>query len=249
MTLPKSPKISSMTSSNSHFPIKLHLIYPSNWGHSSDSSTSNQEVCPLTLYKEVLTMDQLALKAKAGDKKATEEIIKRLQPLIISSIKKYYSNWSEYDDLVQDGNIKILESIKDYDPSKGVHFLGYAKTILMYLYLDKHKRKIHTSLNQPLGEGDTEVIDLLVSEEKDILDIMVEEENNTQLNQALSKLTERQRQIILLFYTENLGIQEIANKLNISYRTVVNTKTTALSNMKKTIQSTQGPCQSHQMTL
>lgn len=178
-------------------------------------------------------MDQLATKAKAGDKEATKEIITRLQPLIISSIRKYYNNRIEYNDLIQDGNIKILECIQDYDQTKGAHFLGYVQTSLRYLYLDKHKIRIHTSLNQTIGQGNTEVIDLLVSEDKDILELIIDEEINIELKQALDKLTERQRQILILYYVERMGMQEIATNLGITYRTVVNLKTTALSNMKK----------------
>lgn len=215
--------------------LKSSKKYPPNPHENNNLPFSNKTNINIFWWKGGDQIDQLAIKAKAGDKKATEEIITRLQPLIISSIRKYYNNRNEYDDLIQDGNLKILECIRDYDPTKGVHFLGYVQTILRYLYLDKHKIKIHTSLNQTIGQGDTEIIDLLVSEDKETLELIIEEESNTELKQALDKLTERQRQILLLYYDERMGMHEIATKLGISYRTVVNTKGTALINMKKNI--------------
>lgn len=218
-------------------------MWQGGWGHSIIGGTGTflsqfdrpAEVCPHYSVKEkgVLLIDQLATKAKTGDKNATEEIIKRLQPLILSSIRKYYNNGKEYEDLIQDGNLKLLESIQDYDPSKGVHFLGYAQTVLRYLYLDKHKIKIHTSLNQTIGEGEVEIMDLLVSEDKEAIEIIIQEENNLEIKRALDRLTKRQSQILMLYYGQGMGIQDIANSLGISYRTVVNTKTTALINMKK----------------
>lgn len=176
---------------------------------------------------------KLVKKAKSGDKGAKEEIITRLQPLIMSSIKRYYYKREEFEDLVQEGNIKILECIEDYEPSKGVHFLGYVKTMLKYMYLDKHKRKVHTSLNEKIGEGDSEIIDLLVSDDKDILESILDKEEVDKLRKILGNLTERQRQIIILFYMERISMGDIASKLGVSYRTVVNTKTTALKKLKE----------------
>lgn len=179
--------------------------------------------------------DKLVEEAIKGNKEALEEIIDRLQPLIISSIRKYYNKGNEYEDLIQEGNLTILESLKDFDQSRGVHFLGYIKLNLKYLYLNKHKRKIHLSLNEPVGDGEVEAIDLLESKDKDAIDILLEDERSLELNMALERLTERQKEVVLLFYMENMSMEEIGKKLGISYRTVVNLKTKALENLRKDI--------------
>lgn len=179
--------------------------------------------------------DNLVGRAKDGDLDAVGEIIEKLQPLVKASIKRYYNKINEYEDLLQDGNIKILESINSYEKSKGVHFLGYMKMNLKFLYLDKHKIKIHDSLNKTIGDSETEEIDLLVSQDLNILDQVIERDINGALGKSLGNLSERQKQVILLYYFEKLSIQEIAERLGISYRTVVNTKTNAIKNMKKNI--------------
>lgn len=177
--------------------------------------------------------DKFVEKAKLKDKNAMEEIIRRLQPLIISSIRKYYYNIKEYEDLIQDGNIVIIQSIVDFDYTRGVHFLGYVKSNLKYLYLNKHKEKVHLSLNEPLGDGDGEMLDLLVSDDKDILDLLLEKETSAQLKYTLDSLTNRQKEIVIFYYVKDMSIGDIANALDISYRTVVNTKTTAIEKLKK----------------
>lgn len=176
--------------------------------------------------------DKLALKAKEGDMGAKEEIISRLEPLVLSSIKRYYYKREEFEDLVQDGNIKILECIQDFDPKKGVYFLGYVKTVLRYMYLDKHKERIHFSLNEKVGDGEDERIDLLVSDE-DILESILNHEEVEELRRVLNVLTERQKEVVILFYMERLSLGDIAEKLGISYRTVVNTKTNALKKLNE----------------
>lgn len=52
---------------------------------------------------------------------------------------------------------------------------------------------------------------------------------------AVSKLSEREKQIIHLLYIEEKGVEEIANLLNISTKTVLNTKKNALNKIKKDI--------------
>ncbi|HZJ99799.1 MAG TPA: sigma-70 family RNA polymerase sigma factor [Tissierellaceae bacterium] len=178
---------------------------------------------------------ELVKRAREGDMDAKEEIINKLQPLLVSSIRRYYFNKNEFEDLMQEGNLKILESIYSYDEDKGVFFLGYIKTMLKYMYLDKHKIKIYSSLNEKTLEGDGEIIDLLLSDDEDILEDIVLREDVEKLREKLGVLTNRQRKIVLFFYIEKISISKIADRLGISYRTVVNTKTRAIEKLRKNI--------------
>lgn len=179
--------------------------------------------------------DELLFNAREGDIMAKEEIINRLQPLIISSIRKYYNRHNEYDDLIQDGNVKVLECIGDFDAAKGAHFLGYVKTMLRYMYLDKNKKKAHYSLNEMVGDGDMELIDLLVSEDRGPLELILDTEQSQLLEGILGGLTKRQRDVVQLFYLEKMKIEDIGILLGVSYRTVVNTKTRAMEKLRERI--------------
>ncbi|WP_077369550.1 sigma-70 family RNA polymerase sigma factor [Anaerosalibacter sp. Marseille-P3206] len=176
------------------------------------------------MYKEI---DDLRILSKNGDNLAKQNLLQKLNPLIISSIKRYYNNYSQYEDLIQEGYEEILKCIVDYDENRGVNFLGYIKVKLKFLYLNKHKEKKTFSLNETLGEDGVELIELLEGEENPLEDYLMKESNESLID-ALSKLTERQREVLILFYIDELSIGEISKKLGISYRTVVNTKTRAL---------------------
>lgn len=52
---------------------------------------------------------------------------------------------------------------------------------------------------------------------------------------AILKLSEREKQIVYLFYIEEKEIDEIAKILNISKKTILNTKQNALNKLKKDI--------------
>ena len=88
------------------------------------------------MYREI---EDLLEFSRRGDPKSKEAVLLKLQPLIISSIKRYYNKIDIYDDLIQEGYEIILLCIHDYDPNKGVHFLGYIKLKLKYHYLNKYK--------------------------------------------------------------------------------------------------------------
>ena len=173
-------------------------------------------------------------KAREGDVKSVEGILEDLHPLIITSIKRYYYKTDLFDDLIQDGRLLILECIKNYDESKGVYFLGYVKSKLKYLYLNKHKEKRELLILNKKGNNneDDDFIDLLESGDNSILDQIIELEEGKTLRQAILKLPKRQRQVIISYFYQGLSIKEISDKYNIAYRTVVNVKAAALKKLR-----------------
>ena len=65
--------------------------------------------------------------------------------------------------------------------------------------------------------------------------MIIEKEEKYLLLESLNSLTKRQKQVIVDYYINKLSIDEIAEKLGVSYRTVVNTKTTAIKKLKNRI--------------
>ena len=178
------------------------------------------------MYKE---WDGLITWAKKDKKEAKEEIVNRLLPLIISSIKHYYNRRDLYEELIQEGNLCILEAIENFQMNKNVYFLGYVKLQLRYLYLNKNKEKVYLSLNTKIGEKkEDEILDTLVSEELEPLEEILDKALKMQLKNCLKYLSKRQRHVVVLFYVNRLSISEIAEKLDVGYRTIVNTKTRAI---------------------
>ena len=180
--------------------------------------------------------NKLLEEAKNGDVTSLEQILLDLHPLIISSIKRYYYRVDLFDDLIQDGRIVILECINNYDHSKGVYFLGYVKTMLRYLYINKHKTVATLSLNKKIGnDEEDELIDLLESKDDGLLERIIKYENNQVIRQAILRLPMRQRQVIISFFCEGLTISQISQRYNIAYRTVVNVKTAALKTLRRSL--------------
>lgn len=159
----------------------------------------------------------------------------RLRPVIVSSIRKYCNQFNDFDDLIQDGYMHVIESLKKYDSSKGVYFLGYIKYSLMYFYLDKAKKyKYHVSLNEPIiGKyTNSEFIDFLED-----FDICLEKdfeykESVASLYRAIECLSDRERQVIVMYYIKGYRLIDVAKELGLAYRTVVNTKVNGVRKLR-----------------
>lgn len=183
------------------------------------------------MYEE---WNELLKRAKQGEKDIKEEILNRLRPLIIKSIQSYYNRREDFQELIQEGNLCILECIESFDVDKKVYFLGYVKVQLRYLYLNKHKIREHSSLNISVGEEKKEeLINTLASDDETGPEDMIRLDTHHKLSKALEKLTKRQKQIVLAFYLERKSITQISKELGVSYRTIVNTKTRAIEKLRE----------------
>jgi len=82
------------------------------------------------LYQlEVLTEDEeraLAIKARAGDGTAREELAQRNLRLVVSIAKQYRNANTAFMDLIQEGNKGLLRALDRFDPSLGYRFSTYA---------------------------------------------------------------------------------------------------------------------------
>jgi RNA polymerase sporulation-specific sigma factor len=168
-----------------------------------------------------------------GDKIYVEILLKRLNPVIFKNI---YTYWSPSDpltqDLQQEGYMIILQSLKDFDTDRKVHFLQYVKIRLYYFYKDYFKKSIkNDALSMDhLYETGRE----LISDCRDQLTSIILKEEEDSLHKCIDELSEKEQMIISLFYFRRLSIQEIADKLGIKYRAVINIKSNAVRKLRRT---------------
>lgn len=76
----------------------------------------------LTVEKE----KELINRIKSGDKKAEGELIEANLRFVISVAKQYQNKGLPLVDLIQEGNLGMIQSIKHFNPDKGFKFISYA---------------------------------------------------------------------------------------------------------------------------
>lgn len=185
-------------------------------------------------YKDI---EVLVKKSKNGDHKSKEILLKKLEGLIFNSVKKHCNIPSCYEDLIQDGRLIVLESIKKYRPDKGVYFLGYVKLNLKYYYINLLRKEYYRKCN-------IESLDISLNNFKEIVKLdklksdfnleeyCIKKDLIEKIKENKNLLTDKQRLILYYFYYEKYSIKKISKILNIKYRTVVNIKSYAINKLK-----------------
>ena len=78
---------------------------------------------PLLTHEEEY---ELALKAKAGDKRARERILNANLRFVVITAKKFRGHGLPLADLINEGNIGLIVALDKFEPEKGYHFISYA---------------------------------------------------------------------------------------------------------------------------
>ena len=145
-------------------------------------------------------------------------------------LKKYYAQSSDQDDLISIGTIGLIKGISSFDPSKGARLATYAarcieNEILMFLRRNS-KLRTEVSIDEPLNvdwDGNELLLSDILGTDEDVVyrDLETEVDYNL-LDNAISKLCEKERTIIELRYGINTigGVEktqkEVADLLGIS---------------------------------
>jgi RNA polymerase primary sigma factor len=95
--------------------------------------------------------DEISRKAVKGDKLAQEKLINSNLRFVVNVAKKYQNQGLPLADLINEGNIGLINAINKFDPDKGYHFISYAvwwirQSILKAIY--EKSRMIRLPLNR-----------------------------------------------------------------------------------------------------
>ena len=197
---------------------------------------------PLTPEQETECLQKM----KNGDLEAKNELILRNMRLVAHVAKKYQNQEEDLEDLISIGTIGLLKAIATYKDNYGSRLATYAvrcidNELLMYFRAKKKSAK-DVSLYEPIGtdkEGNQiELMDVVVSEDIDVVEQMEADRQITHLNEVISRtLTGRELFIIInrygLFEKKPMTQREIAAKLGISRSYVSRIEKRALEKLKK----------------
>lgn len=179
---------------------------------------------PLTKKEEEKAIEKMA----NGDEEAKQLLIERNLRLVAHIIKKYYSNYSEQDDLISIGTIGLIKGINSFKPEKGTKLATYCarcidNEILMHFRGNK-KISQEMSFNDPIdtdSEGNPLTLMDIIAIDDTIVDDIDTKNKLKKLVELINEMPQsREKEIILSRYglngTTPLTQREVANQLNIS---------------------------------
>src|ERR1051325_7196561 len=124
------------------------------------SSITNRETRSVeTYFNEIGKVDlasmeeevTLARKIRHGDHAALERLTKANLRFVVSVAKKYQNQGLPLSDLINEGNLGLIEAAHGFDETRGFKFISYAVWYIRQNILHalaKHGRTIRLPLNQ-----------------------------------------------------------------------------------------------------
>ena len=179
---------------------------------------------PLSREEEKLVFEGLA----AGDPESRDLLIVHNLRLVVYIAKKFESRTASVEDMISIGTIGLIKAVNTFVPSKNIKLATYASRcieneILMYLRKSSNRRQ-ESSIDEPLntdGDGNELLLsDVLGTDGNQVGDDLEQAAERSLLLEAVSRLSERERQIMELRFglsgkTEHTQ-KEVADMIGIS---------------------------------
>jgi len=164
----------------------------------------------------------------AGSQDARSVLIEHNLRLVAHIIKKYYSSFSEQEDLISIGTIGLIKAINTFDGNRDTRLATYAarcieNEILMY-FRNQKKCSQDISMSEPIetdsDENPLTLMDIICSEDTIIDDLDLKIKREKLYGYIDSIRDNREKDIIILRYGlfgySPMTQREVAKKLSIS---------------------------------
>ena len=188
------------------------------------------------------TTRQLALKAKKGDAKAADLLVKNHHLLVAKIARQYMNKGVEFADLLAEGSMGLLKAIEKWDPKKGASFTTCATWWIKQgiirncmhsnriVRLPEHISELmrtgridftygEVNIDQPNADGST-LAESLPDEEQDIFQDEQTQAMKLMVKKFISVLKPKEKEVITLHFgldgTTGMEVKEIAEQLSLT---------------------------------
>ena len=189
---------------------------------------------------------ELLKQVKLGDEQARKTLIESNLRLVTKIARQYRRPKIELLDLIQEGNIGLIEAVDKFDAEMGYRFSTYAvwsirKAIQEFL----GEENTIESLDSIIEDNGEEVFlsDMIKDAETilggpscEIIDAQLEQiEEQQRIFERLDTIPEREREVLMMLYGfkgKPMSLQDIADQFGMSHERVRCIKNTALERLK-----------------
>ena len=190
---------------------------------------------------------EIFIRAERGEKEELKKIAEAYQHLVFSTALSFKQNIETTLELIQEGNIGLLESIERFDYKSGTAFSIYALPRIkgsMINYLKKQPKKDkELSLETPLEEDYT-IGETIKSDEPEVIEIIEAKETREtirkKINETMDKLPEKEKQTIYMIHIMMQDPKKVAETIGVSTGTIYKYQKTAIRRMRGSLARTIG---------
>ena len=176
-------------------------------GPSKPQSTSDNELLAAVRNKN-----------GAESKDAVSLLISRYLKLVLKRAHSFSDDYSDVEDLTQEGLLALYKAIESYDPERSPSFAAYADSCVSNRIktVAAGFAKINSRVAHVEDDSNT------VSEEISPENIWVEKENASSINKAVLSVLSAKEAKVFGLYVSGMSYKEIAAQLDISEKSVDN---------------------------
>jgi RNA polymerase sigma-70 factor (ECF subfamily) len=176
------------------------------------------------------TDTELLTRYGRGDVTALEELVQRYKRPLFGFIGKMTTGSAEDpDDLFQEVWLRALKNLHTY---RDGNLLGWLVRIARNVMIDRvRRRKPSTSLDEPMGEGQT-LAEVLPSAQPDPRALAGQGDVGRRIEQAVDTLPPDQREVFLMRVQTDLSFKEIAAIQQVSINTALARMQYALAKLR-----------------
>lgn len=154
-----------------------------------------------------------------GNKKAFVKLIKQYEGLVLHIVTPFIGINQDREDICQDVFIKVYQKLNTFQfKSKLSTWIGNIAYNTSINFLQKKRNVLLSDLLSANQEAS--FIDELESDYNNPEQIIIKQENIVELNKNINKLPELQKSILLLFYKDELSVEEISRILEMPINTI-----------------------------
>lgn len=189
-----------------------------------------------------MTDEELALKAKQGDTNAENELFAKYKSLVNKISRSYFLLGGDFEDIIQEGMIGLYKAIQNFSENKNASFKTFASVCIKHQIISAIKvasSQKNTILSNalPIGEQSEEDeengIEIILPSPLPQPDQRAEEkENKLELQEKIKKVLSPLEIKVLSLYLKGYSYNEIAEKGNITKKSIDN----ALTRIKSKLQ-------------
>ena len=200
---------------------------------------------PLERDEEMRMLEEYA----KGSMDARAVLIEHNLRLVVYIAKKFENAGVNVEDLISIGTIGLIKAVNTFKIDKNIKLATYASRcieneILMYLRRDV-KRKSEVSLDEPLNvdwDGNELLLSDILGTENDVVSTRLEEEVNRKLlYHALTKLSDREKQIMDMRFGLKTGREmtqkEVADAMGISQSYISRLEKKIIERLQREVQN------------
>ena len=169
--------------------------------------------------------DNMVFRAKAGDEKSLNHILRKYRNFVRSKAKPFFIVGADKEDILQEGMIGLFKAIRDYDEEKTVSFRAFAElcvtrqiiTAVKTATRQKHiPLNSYISLNKPMSEEDTDktLMDMMKNSHiSDPEQLIISKEEMKLIEEKTKEMLSEFETRVLSLYLKGYSYNEISEKL------------------------------------